>query len=55
MMIEAHCGLCWFDFLKMFGQLFFAIECSEALWTLISNVLNSLRLFVGRCFLLLGH
>lgn len=52
---KTHSGLCWFDFLEMFSQLFLAAKLSLTLRTLFTDVLNFLCFLVRNCFLLLGR
>lgn len=52
---KTHSGLCWFDFLEMFSQLFLAAKLSLTLRTFFTDVLNFLCFLVRNCFLLLGR
>lgn len=42
-----HRGLCWFDFLEMLGNFFFAMKLSLALGTSVTRVVHGLGLLLG--------
>ena len=51
---NTHSGLCWFDFLEMLHNLFFAAELSLTLRTFITVIMHRLYFLIGFCFMWLG-